>query len=272
VGLLKRDNVKVSGRSSSFVTNETKVFNQTLWDVEIRATRNVIKKLNKMDPKPRFFIVCGDLVDAFPHEDPFRSRQETDIKKVFSELDSSIPLVCVCGNHDVGDEPTRESIQRYIDHFGSDYFDFWCGGVHCIVLNSQFYAHCENVKDLKEAHEKWLDTVLKDDAHVAKHTIIFQHIPWFLADVNEPKEYFNIEPHIRLEMLEKFHNAGVRKIFTGHYHRNFCGYYKSMEEVVTSAIGLQLGEDKPGIRLVRVTEDDIQHEYFEIDQLPTTFL
>ncbi|CAF0824085.1 unnamed protein product [Adineta ricciae] len=240
------------------------------WDVEIEATRAIIKKLNEMEPKPKFFIVCGDIVDAYDFEEPFRTRQEKDIKEVLAELDPSIPLVCVCGNHDVGDEPTRSSIQRYVDNFGDDYFDFYCSGVHCIVLNSQFYAHSANVEDLKSQHEQWLDRVLKD--HSAKHTIIFQHIPWFLRTYDEDKDYFNIEINTRLQMLEKFHSSGVKKIFCGHYHRNAGGSYKSMEQIVTSAIGLQLGVDKSGVRLVRVTEDDIEHQYFATDDIPANFL
>ena len=56
-----------------------------------------------MSPKPAFFIVCGDLVDAFPDKWPeIRTAQEKDFFKVFSKLNSDIPLVCVCGNHDVG--------------------------------------------------------------------------------------------------------------------------------------------------------------------------
>jgi hypothetical protein len=73
-------------------------------------------------------------------------------------------------------------------------------------------------------------------------------------------------------MLEKFHSAGVRKIFCGHYHRNAGGSYKSMEQVVTSAIGLQLGNDKSGVRLVRVTENDIEHQYFSTEDIPLNFL
>ena len=60
---------------------------------------------------------------------------------------------------------------------------------------------------------------------------------------------------------------GVKKIFCVHYHRNARGLYKSMEEIVTSAIGLQLGTDKEGIRLVRVTEDEIQDQYFPTEEL-----
>lgn len=205
-------------------------------------------------------------------EEPFRSEQEHDIKSVLSELDPSIPLVCVCGNHDVGDAPTRASIQRYVDHFGDDYFDFYCAGVHCIVLNSQFYAHSAHVEDLKTEHEQWLDKVLRDNQGQSKHIIIFQHIPWFLSTHDEEKDYFNIELNTRLTMLEKFYSAGVKKIFCGHYHRNAGGMYKSMEEVVTNAIGLQLGQDRSGVRLVRVTETDIEHKYFSTEEIPRNFL
>ena len=125
--------------------------------------------------------------------------------------DPSIPLVCVCGNHDVGDQPTRKSIQRYIEHFGDDYFDFYCGGVHCIVINSQFYVHSMNVEDLKREHEEWLDRVIKDKQSTVKHTILFQHIPWFLNCPDQKKDYFNMETETQMKILEKFHAAGKKQ-------------------------------------------------------------
>ena len=65
--------------------------------------RQTVNLLNSMSPKPAFFIVCGDLVDAFPDKWPeIRAAQEKDFLKVFKNLDPDIPLVCVCGNHDVG--------------------------------------------------------------------------------------------------------------------------------------------------------------------------
>ena len=74
------------------------------WDREIELCKQTVKLLNRMDPKPAFFIVCGDLVDAFPEKWPeIRAKQEKDFFKVFSDLDKDIPLVCVCGNHDVGE-------------------------------------------------------------------------------------------------------------------------------------------------------------------------
>ena len=73
-------------------------------------------------------------------------------------------------------------------------------------------------------------------------------------------------------MLEKFLSAGVKKIFCGHYHRNAGGHYKSLEEIVTTAIGLPLGQDQSGARLVRVTETEIEHEFFVTEDLPKNFM
>ena len=36
------------------------------WDAEIELTKKAIAAANKLQPKPRFFIVCGDLVDGLP--------------------------------------------------------------------------------------------------------------------------------------------------------------------------------------------------------------
>ena len=74
------------------------------WDREIELCKQTVDILNRMNPKPAFFIVCGDMVDAFPHEWPeIRASQEEDFFRVFSKLPPDIPLICVCGNHDVGE-------------------------------------------------------------------------------------------------------------------------------------------------------------------------
>lgn len=113
-----------------------------------------------------------------------------------------------------------------------------------------------------------MEATLKQAAS-AKHTFVFQHIPWFLKTPEEDKEYFNIDTHLRLKMLKKFHDAGVTKIFCGHYHRNTGGWYKDMELVVTSAIGCQIGQDPHGLRLVQVHEQTVEHAYHGLETCPT---
>lgn len=42
------------------------------WDKEIDLTTRSIEAINKMVPRPRFFVVCGDLVDAMPGNNCFK--------------------------------------------------------------------------------------------------------------------------------------------------------------------------------------------------------
>lgn len=46
-----------------------------------------------------------------------RAQQEEDFKAILSQLNPAIPLVCVCGNHDVGNQPTREGVAMYVPTF-----------------------------------------------------------------------------------------------------------------------------------------------------------
>ena len=136
--------------------------------------KRCIQAANRMVPKPRFFVVCGDLIDAMPSVS-FRWEQVRDYKAVFSELDPNIRPICVCGNHDVGDIPTPQSIGQYITEFGDDYFTFWVGGVKFLVINSQYYADSTNVRQLQREHDLWLDEQLSPDhKHKWKHLVGFQ--------------------------------------------------------------------------------------------------
>ena len=47
-------------------------------------------------------------------------QQVRDFKRVWAGLDSDIALVCLCGNHDVGNRPTKESIEHWTSAFGDD--------------------------------------------------------------------------------------------------------------------------------------------------------
>ena len=107
----------------------------------------------------------------------------------------------------------------------------------------------------------------------AKHKMVFQHIPWFLKTPEEPKQYFNIEIDLRKKMLNKFKSSNVNKIFCGHYHRNAGGWDgPSLELVVTSAIGCQIGKDPHGMRIVKVHENSVTHEYHSLEDCPTKII
>ncbi|KAG8177730.1 hypothetical protein JTE90_026572 [Oedothorax gibbosus] len=238
------------------------------WDKEIVLARQAIAAINAMTPRPRFFVICGDLIDAMPST-KYRKAQENDFIRIFKELHPDIPLVCVCGNHDVGNKPTHQTIQSYTNKFGDDYFTFYTAGVMFIVLNSQFYKDSSCVTDLAEEHEKWLEEQLTEaKTGQYKHVVIFQHIPWFIKEWDEGDIYFNIDMTLREKMLRKFHDANIRAIFCGHWHGNGGGFYKDLEVVVTSAIGAQLRGDKSGFRVVTLGENAIKHQYYAFEDAP----
>lgn len=63
----------------------------------------------------------------------------TSLQKIMSKINEDIPLLCVCGNHDVGNTPNKVTLERYKNDFGDDYFSFSVRGVRGIVINSNLY-------------------------------------------------------------------------------------------------------------------------------------
>lgn len=240
------------------------------WSREIKWSKTMVNMINSMSPAPRFVIICGDMLDAWPGKSDTSRRVRTEQYKDFVDVFSSltVPLVCVCGNHDVGNTPTQQTLQRYRSEFGDDWFSFECDGMFCIVLNSQYYKDCSRVPEQAEEQERWLDEQLKvAESGNYKYSVVFQHIPWFFKSPEEAHVRKTLPDKFRSEMLEKFHRAGVSKIFCGHFHLNGGGWYKDMELVVTSSSGVQLGGDKPGFRKVFVRETEITHQYLELDNI-----
>jgi len=151
--------------------------------------------------------------------------QVRDYKEIMSRVNKSIPLVCLCGNHDVGNTPTLESIGNYTSNFGDDYFSFWVNGVKCIVLNLSLFSDSSGAEKYHEEQEKWLlNELQKSMNEKPTHLLIFQHQPWFLVDPGENDDYFNIPIQKRLKILKQLKDAGVRAVFAGHYHRNSISF------------------------------------------------
>ncbi len=236
------------------------------FEKEAALTQQAVEHINRL--RPRFVIVCGDLTNAEPKHARYRA-QVAQYHQDFSKVDSEIPLVCVCGNHDIGNRPTPKSIASYQENFGDDYFSFWVNGVCNIVLNSSVLKDPTGAPDVLAAQQTWLDQQLRDaqDAK-AKHILLFQHHPLFLAKEDEPDQYFNIPLERRTSLLDQLKQAEVRAVFAGHYHRNAYGRAGAMEMITTGPVGRPLGKDPSGFRIVTVHEKNIQHKYYGMDDVP----
>ncbi|XP_061823281.1 serine/threonine-protein phosphatase CPPED1 isoform X3 [Nerophis lumbriciformis] len=228
------------------------------WTEEVDLTKQAVAAMNQLRPRPRFMVLCGDLVHAMPGT-IFRDDQERDLKMALSGTDPSIPLVFVSGNHDLGNTPTPKTVAQYCSAWGDDYFSFWVGGVLFLVLNSQLFYDASACPQLKESQETWLEEQLSkisfSSSTAPKHIIVFQHIPLYIKNHDEEDDYFNLQREVRQKLIDRFKKAGVKAVFSGHYHRNAGGCNDGLDMVVSSAIGCQLGEDTHGVRVVVVTAD-----------------
>ena len=212
-----------------------------------------------------------------------------------------VGLVCLCGNHDVGNVPTRAGMSLFRGRYGDDYGSFHVAGTRCVVINSQLNnakedfwrgckpaAQCDEAAELAKEQDAWLDSL------EPAPTLVFSHIPPFIFAPDEPKGYFNHEPAVRRAVLDRVRRLDANaKWFTGHFHRNAGGFDQGIEVVVTAATGCVLGwkdgadddeklglkgfdwskracdEHHSGLRLVCVRPGgDVRHKFFPFADVP----
>lgn len=266
-------------------------FSEITWEEDMAMMRLAVSDINKLSPSPpAFFVICGDLVHEFEINE-LKKAQEKDFLMTLNEVNSKIPIVLVPGNHDIQNTPGNADIEHFKETFGPDYYTFDARGVRCLCINSQFLKTLGEVPaaflSLQQAFFRWFDVEIaraKEDLHAKKvqHAIVFQHISWFVQSPEEETEYFNVDLEIRQRYLPKLIDAGIKACFCGHYHKNSqgrAGPNGELEVVTTTAIGLPLdhlpngdvamSRDPSGMRVVKVHDKAITHEFFPLDHFPT---
>jgi serine/threonine-protein phosphatase CPPED1 len=213
--------------------------------------------------KPAFVVVCGDLVNKAGD-----AAQIAEYQRIAAKLDPSIKLYSVAGNHDVGNEPTPESLAAYRAKFGRDYYTFQQGDFEGIVLDSSLIQHPVNAPEEAAKQQQWLEGELARAKKDSRQIVIFQHIPWFLADPEEADQYFNIPREERAKYLDLFTHFGIQHVFAGHYHRNAYGESPLMHIVTTGPVSKPLGPDPSGIRVVIVRGSKIESQYYGLGTIP----
>lgn len=214
--------------------------------------------------KPAFVVVTGDLTNK--SSDP---AQTAEYKRIIAKLDPKVKLYSVAGNHDVGNEPTKESLAQYRERYGADYYSFHHGDVAGIVLNSNLEKGAEKVPEEAAKMESWFRSELERiKLSGVKHIIVFQHISFFLKDPNEADQYFNIPKPVRERYLRLLHEFGVQQVFAGHYHRNELGRDGDLEMVTSGPVGMPLDGAKSGLRVVTVKDGTVTHKFYDFGELP----
>lgn len=236
--------------------------NNADFQAETVLFEKAIAQANRL--KPAFVVITGDLINQFGNE-----AQVQEFFRIARQLDSSIPLYLLPGNHDVENAPTPESLQWYRERFGKDFYSFAKNNCYFIVLNSTIIHTSAHVVAETDAQWTWLqDEIRKAVAAKPDHIFILQHHPMFLENPDEEDAYFNIPKAVRQNYLNLFQQAGVTAILTGHHHRNGLALAGAMEMIITSAVGKPLGDAPSGFRIFVVSPEKMRHAYFGLDAVP----
>lgn len=214
--------------------------------------------------RPAFVVVCGDLTHRAGD-----TAQVAEYLRIVAQLDKSIPLYSVPGNHDLALPLSPESVRAYRQVFGPDRFTFESHGMLGIVINTSLIKEPAGAPDETATQEAWLRTTLEQARNAGHRRImVFQHHSWFLARSDEPDQYYNLPSAKRRDLLDLLEHSGVSHVFAGHYHRNALSRDGSLEMVTTGPVGTPLGSDPSGFRIVTVRGDSVTHRYYSLDSIP----
>jgi predicted phosphodiesterase len=86
----------------------------------------------------------------------------------------------------------------------------------------------------------------------------------------EPDSWAVIPRDKRKVLLGLFETNRVSAVFAGHWHRCHYVNHKGIQMVTTGPVGYPLGDDPSGLRIVKVFQDHIEHQYYGLDDLPET--
>lgn len=192
------------------------------WEVEKENLRKAVSAINKL--RPRFVVVSGDLTHASPPKS-YYAAQVREVRRLMARVSETIPVLYVCGNHDVCDNPTRETLNGYLRNFGADYYGFWCGGLRGLVLNTSLWWHGPpELAQRAQEQMEWFEQEIEQAKLCAQHVVVFTHIPLFLHDGDEEEDpLWTIPIEIRRKLLRLMHHRKVQLVLAGHYHRNGGG-------------------------------------------------
>jgi serine/threonine-protein phosphatase CPPED1 len=231
------------------------------FETETRLFEQAIALSNQL--RPAFVVVCGDIVNTSENRE-----QTREAKRIAAMLHPDIPLYWVAGNHEVWNNPTPRSLKWYREQFGPDWYSFTKNGRTFIVLNSCLFYDSSRAPGEAAAQDAWMQKALAQ----AHRPVIFMHHPVCLVDPREEDGYFQLPARVRLPLINLFQDHGVEAVFNGHYHRNAYVKVGQMELVTSGPVGIPLGEDPSGFRIVKVMPSGLEHQYYGFESVPGKIL
>jgi len=188
------------------------------YEHDVKTFGLAVDQINKM--KPDFVVICGDLVSKA------NDQSWADFNRIKAGF--KIPCHCAAGNHDVGNKPTAESLQRYPEKIGKDYYTFEHKGFTFVIANTQLWK--VPLKGESENHDMWFKEILAE-AKKKDSPVVVVHYPLFVKTPGEKESYYNIPTAKRMELLKLCEENGVVGFLAGHTQKLVVNDYKGMQLV-----------------------------------------
>ena len=209
--------------------------------------------------KPDFVVICGDLVN------------KTDDKS-FADFNSiragfKLPCYCAAGNHDVENQPTLESLKRYREKIGDDYYSFEHKGFTFVVANTQLWK--APLAGESEKHDTWFKATLEGAKTKGSPVVLVVHFPFFTKDPDEKDHYFNLPLEKRKELLALCKANGVVAILGGHTHKFTENEFEGIKLVNGETTSKNLDGTPMGFRWWEVDEKgSMSHRFVGVEEKP----
>ena len=226
---------------------------------EIRLFTRAIEIANEYNPD--FVVVCGDMT-----HDQYSVEQRSTMFDVAKQLHNEIDLHWVAGNHDVGKDPTKQSLEKFRKNYGKDNYSFQSGEHSFIVFNSAICFDPANVEEEWRSLKEFLDSELEmADSANANGAVLFAHHPLFLESPDEADSTHTIPLLTRKDILNIISKHNVKAIYSGHLHRNNYARFNNIDFISSGSVGYTLGADPSGIRLVELDHGNMSHRYISLE-------
>lgn len=216
-----------------------------------------VKTINAL--KVDWVVICGDLVN-----DGNSDEAVADFKSIAADF--TMPVYLAPGNHDVGNEPTPESLARYRKLQGADYYAVNTHGYKLVVVNTQLWKF--HVADESEKQDAWFSSELRATSESGTPTIVISHYPPFVEKAEEAEGYYNLPPAQRESVLSRVKTAGVKAWLAGHVHKNIVLDHEGMPIVASATTSKNFDGAPFGFRIWTCHGDGALTHRFEALEIP----
>ncbi len=224
------------------------------YEHDVVTFRQAVEQINAMAPD--FVVICGDLVDKAD------DRSFADFNAIRDGF--VMPCYCAAGNHDVENEPTAESLERYREKIGKDYYAVEHKGYTVAVANTQLWK--APIAGESGRHDTWFRGTLATAKGKGSPVIVVVHYPLFVEAPDEPENYYNIAPGKREEILSLCEENGVVAILAGHTHKLVENSYRGIAMLNGETTSKNFDGRPMGFRLWNVGGDgSLAHRFVGLE-------